>query len=81
MRETARSKADRLLVEGRIVITHVRPNTAVRGFARGEGALHRFGWDAGSWWCRCESASRTQVPNCSHVQAAKRVVAIEENTR
>lgn len=80
MRETARTKADRLLLEGRIVITHVRPNTSVRGFARGEGTLHRFGWDGGEWWCRCPAGEHHARPNCSHVQAAKRVVAIEERT-
>ena len=78
MRENAAAKATRLLAEGRLVLTSVQPGVMVRGFARGEGTLHRLGLDHGAWWCRCEAAQHTQTANCSHVQAAKRVVAIEE---
>lgn len=73
-RETVRDKAERYLLEGRIVLAEV---TACRVLAevRGEGARYRTSWQAGAWQCTCPH--RATTTDCSHVLALKRVTAVD----
>lgn len=77
-RPTAAEKAVEYLVDGRIVITRVVAGE-VQGFARGDGRLWRFRYQAGAWTCQCAARS----DQCSHLRAARRVVAVgdEPNPR
>lgn len=71
-RETARDKATRYLIEGRLILVTVDPDRVV-ATCRGEGVLYRLGFAGGRWWCDCPARSE----NCCHVLAAKRCVAID----
>lgn len=71
-RETARAKADRLLVEGRVVIVAVSAHH-VDARVRGEGTVHRAGYRDGTWWCTCPA----RTDQCSHLYALRRVVAVD----
>lgn len=71
-RETARAKADRLLVEGRLVIVEVSRSLVVAR-VRGEGAIHQCGWQGGNWHCSCP----VRTDQCSHLHAVRRVVAVD----
>jgi hypothetical protein len=70
-RDNAASKARRYLAEGRVIVTHARPRTAVRAVVRGDGVLWRCGWDGGSWWCECPVRS----DQCAHLRALRLVTA------
>jgi hypothetical protein len=71
-RETARSKADRLLLEGRVVILEAgRYGVAAR--VRGEGRIHTCRYGFGAWSCTCE----VRTDQCSHLIAVRRVVAVD----
>ena len=72
-RENAAAKANRYLVEGRIVLSLVT-TLQVKGTARGDGALWRFGYDQGAWWCDCPARS----DQCCHLRAARRIVAVTD---
>jgi uncharacterized Zn finger protein len=70
MRETAASKARRLLVEGRVIVTRVdgRKVTAlVRGDSEG---FHVVEHDAGRWSCDCSALGA-----CSHRLALQLITA------
>ena len=69
MRENARSKADRLLLEGRVLILAVDRNR-VRAAVRSDGAVYTVTAVDDTWHCPC--AARTR---CSHELAVMRVVA------
>ncbi len=71
-RETARQKADRLLIEGRIVILEAS-RYGVMARIRGEGVIHTARYQFGSWSCTCEVRSG----QCSHLIALRRVVAVD----
>jgi hypothetical protein len=71
-RETAREKADRLLLEGRVVLTIVDPHT-VRARVRGEGHIYKTEYAHGVWSCNCPARS----DGCSHLHAVRRVVAVD----
>jgi uncharacterized Zn finger protein len=72
VREDARSKGTRLLVEGRVVLTSVRP-AEVAATVRGEGTMYQAGWSPSTdWWCTCPARG-----TCSHLWALKRVVAVD----
>jgi hypothetical protein len=73
-RLNARDKADRGLLEGRLLLLEVSDHV-VRARWRGEGHLHRLGWAAGHWHCTCDA--RTDA--CSHLLALKRVIAIRSS--
>jgi uncharacterized Zn finger protein len=73
LRENAAAKGRRYLTEGRVIVTHVRPGTVVRAVVRGDGALHRCGWDAGTWWCQCPARSDA----CAHLVALRLIVAVD----
>jgi uncharacterized Zn finger protein len=75
-RETARQKADRLLLEGRVSIVHVDANH-VRAHVRGEGHIYRAGFTQGQWACNCPARS----DGCSHLHALRRVVAVDIEQR
>lgn len=70
-RETARDKADRLLIEGRVVIVEVGRDI-VLAKVRGEGRIHTCRY-FGSWTCTCE----VRTDQCSHLHAVRRVVAVD----
>lgn len=68
-REDARSKASRLLVEGRVIVTAV-DGPRVSAVVRGEGAIYRVTAVHDEWTCPCPARTR-----CSHVLAVMRVTA------
>jgi hypothetical protein len=70
VRESAASKAERLLLEGRLVITSARPRHVIAR-CRGEGAIHRLGFQSGLWTCSCP----VRTDACSHLIALRRVTA------
>lgn len=74
MREDARTKATRLLVEGRVAIRRVDHQHVVAR-VRGEGEDHEVTFD-GAWSCSCPARSR-----CSHQFAVMRVVTIGNSSR
>lgn len=71
-RETARSKADRLLLEGRVVIVEAG-RYGVVAKVRGEGVIHVARFQFGTWSCTCPA----RTDQCSHLFALKRVVAVD----
>jgi hypothetical protein len=72
VRENARTKADRLLLEGRVVVTHAGPYGVVAK-VRGEGRVHTARYSMGAWSCTCE----VRTDQCSHLHAVRRVVAVD----
>ncbi len=71
--ETARTKATRLLTEGRLMVTRVEPTGRVEAKCRGEGTVYSLGYQWGEWRCSCEHRG----PNCSHLVALRSVVAVQ----
>lgn len=71
-RETARARADRLLLEGRVVLQQVQPGI-VRSTVRGEGRLWHPAYSHGRWSCDCPVRS----DQCSHLIALRRVTAVD----
>jgi hypothetical protein len=69
-REDARSKARRYLGEGRCVIEYA-DGLRVRARVRGDGAIYRVEYVAGSWSCSCLARGR-----CSHLLAVGSVVVV-----
>lgn len=76
-RETARTKAHRLLAEGRLMVTRVDPHGIVQARARGEGRVYALGFEFGEWRCSCPHKG----PGCSHLVALRSVVAVEGDLR
>jgi hypothetical protein len=75
-RESAAAKADRLLLEGRLVVTHAGPGRVVAR-CRGEGTIHRLGYQSGFWTCSCP----VRTDACSHLRALRRVTAPDLGAR
>lgn len=75
-RETARQKADRVLIEGRLSITSMTA-TSVTATVRGEGHFYQAGFDGGAWHCQCSA----RTDGCSHLHALRRVVAVDLDER
>lgn len=71
-RETARAKADRLLLEGRVMLVEVT-RYGVVAKVRGEGTVHTARFSFGTWSCTCPA--RTDA--CSHLYAVRRVVVVD----
>lgn len=71
-RESARVKADRLLLEGRVVVIEAT-RYGVIARVRGEGAIHTARFSFGSWNCSCPA----RTDQCSHLIALRRVVAVD----
>jgi hypothetical protein len=72
VRETARTKADRLLIEGRLIVEQVQPGH-VQATCRGEGHLWHPAYVTGQWLCDCP----VTTDQCSHLIALRRVVAVD----
>lgn len=74
--ESTEKKAERILVEGRLVIERVLPTGLIVASCRGfsEGEVYRLGYrpDEQRWGCTCE-ASSTFGRTCSHLMALQRV--------
>lgn len=75
-RENARTKADRLLLEGRVVILEAG-RYGVVAKVRGEGHVYRTAWQFGAWSCDCPA----RTPNCSHLHALRRVTCVDLSGR
>lgn len=71
-RENARTKADRLLLEGRVMLIEVSRHGVVAR-VRGEGVIHTARYSFGTWSCSCPA--RTDA--CSHLHAVRRVTAVD----
>jgi len=63
MRENARAKGLRYLVEHRLTVLRV-DRERVEAECRGGGAVYRLGWQDGIWRCNCPALGR-----CSHLHA------------
>lgn len=73
-RETKTTKAERYLLEGRVILRHVTAHL-VAASVRGDGARYSTGWRDGRWSCTCpHTASST---DCSHITALKRITAVD----
>lgn len=72
MRESAFDKSRRYLVEGRLVVTEVTAST-VKARVRGQGSIHRTGYDDGRWACSCPAVT----VQCAHIRALKLIVAVD----
>lgn len=72
-RESARDKASRYLVEGRVAILEAG-RYGIAAHVRGEGHIYVTRW-FGDWSCTCPHPNRST--HCSHVLACQRVVAID----
>lgn len=66
-RETAASKANRLLARGRLDVVQVEAHT-IRATCRGDHDTYVLGWQ-GHWWCSCPSYGT----RCSHLVALRLV--------
>lgn len=70
-RENARTKARRLLVEGRVLIRYVGPQ-GIRAFVRGDSAsMREVTYSGGLWDCPCEARG-----TCSHILAVQTVTLV-----
>ena len=70
MRESAQTKAVRILGEGRLVLSHVDTDH-VLARCRGDGTTHNLGWTKHAyWWCTCP----VTTDRCSHLRALRLVV-------
>lgn len=69
MREAARQKADRYLLEGRVVVVSVRGSCVVAN-VRGEGAIYRVESIGPETSCTCPARG-----TCAHVLAIHRITA------
>ncbi len=72
MKETSTDKACRYLLEGRLTVTLIAPTT-VQATTRGDGHFWHQHYAAGEWSCTCPA----RRPSCCHLQAVRRVVAID----
>lgn len=76
MAESAADKAIRLLIEGRLMVKVVRPETGfVHVQCRGDsGQVYDLGRDptSGEWRCTCQEMKG----KCSHLRAAQLVVVM-----
>lgn len=71
-RETIAQKADRILVERRLIVATAGPGH-ITATCRGEGAIYRLSYTTGAWSCTCPAS--TTVARCSHVLALKAISA------
>ena len=69
MRENVRTKADRLLVHGRVSVLRV-DDEGVLASVKGDTATYRVRFDR-RWTCECEARG-----TCSHAIATARVVVV-----
>lgn len=70
--EPAALKANRLLCEGRLIVTEARLGF-VDAICRGEGYVHHLGYAHGGWHCTCEC----RTGKCSHLRALRKVCAVD----
>jgi len=81
MAETISKKAERILLERRLLVKRVDPGTGlVIAECRGDtGAVYQLGYDPRNdqWRCTCEASSKF-FRRCSHIRALQRVTAIEK---
>lgn len=71
MRELKADKANRYLVEGRVILRSVERRRII-AIVRGEGAVYRVRHTGTRWDCTCPAKAR-----CVHVLAVGRVTAID----
>jgi hypothetical protein len=67
---SAREKADRLLAEGRVVVTEVT-RRHVDATVRGDTGVYRVVYGDGCWSCSCPTWG-----GCSHVMAVQMVTSV-----
>lgn len=72
-RENARTKALRLLVEGRVMVLRLDSAGCLADVRGDSGVIRRVVFDShvGDWSCPCEARGR-----CSHILATAMVVAV-----
>jgi hypothetical protein len=69
MREEARSKARRLLAEGRLTIRTIGRDAIIANVRGDSARIYAVVWDPTGWFCPCDAAGR-----CSHILAVQLVV-------
>jgi uncharacterized Zn finger protein len=69
MKESSQEKANRYLIEGRVIITRV-DDEQITASVRGSDQDYWAGYDPqqGRWWCECPARGR-----CCHLLAVMRV--------
>ena len=73
MRENARTKSKRLLIEGRVLIRSAGPQ-GVSALVRGDsGCLRRVSYENARWFCDCPA-----LGPCSHIMAVEAVVLVAD---
>lgn len=73
MRESAATRARRLLIEGRVIVTTAKDDY-VAADVRGSGAVHLVEHHPGDGWtCSCPAGQHRRT--CAHVEALKLVSA------
>jgi hypothetical protein len=70
--ETIEEKAERLLLDGRVVVRRAEPGGVVVARAEGDSGVWDLGWDpnAREWRCNCPA----RVRPCSHLMALQLIV-------
>lgn len=69
MREDAQTKARRYLTEGRLHTVEVAAET-IGALCRGDGEIHRLGWNTvDDWTCSCKA----MTTRCAHLLALRLV--------
>jgi hypothetical protein len=77
MRETIAAKGARYLVEGRLIVRTVDEHAGVlEADCRGNGSVYALGRDDSGWFCSCPARG-----DCAHLEALRRVVAVEPHQR
>ena len=71
MRENARSKASRLLVEGRIEIVRLDEHGCLALVRGDSGEIRTVRFERGAWTCDCPA-----IGYCSHAMACALVVVV-----
>jgi hypothetical protein len=71
-REDSATKARRLLIEGRVIVTHV-DHRDVSATVRGDsGAVYTVAHRPGQWSCSCDASP---YGRCSHLRAVQLITA------
>jgi hypothetical protein len=69
--ESIAAKGARYLVESRLVVRRVDKHAVVAD-CRGNGAVYSLGHNGAGWFCSCPARR-----DCAHLEALRRVVAVE----
>jgi uncharacterized Zn finger protein len=72
-RETAATRARRLLIEGRVMLQRIDDHGLLASVRGDSGAVRSVAFHLGQWSCDCPARGE----RCAHVRAVQLVVAID----